>query len=64
MRCAEEDRYQELVRERDEAFDAYMAEIVSAPPVHDRAPDSQKVIDRLLGIYQKAAMKVHHYGIL
>ncbi len=64
VKMAEEARYQELVRERDEAEDAYMAEIKAAPPVRERTKEQQAVIDRLLGIRQEASRRVWHYGVL
>jgi len=64
VKMAEEAKYQELLRERDEAEAAYMAEIKAAPPVRERTREQQQTIDRLLGIRQKASMKVWHYGVL
>ena len=64
MQCAEEAKYRELVKERDEASDAYMDAIKAYPPVRERTKIQQAVIDNFLGIYQKAAQKVWHYGII
>lgn len=64
MRCAEEARYQELVRERDEAEVFYMDLLKSMPPVRDRTPEQQARVDNALGVRQKAAYAVWHYGII
>ncbi len=53
-----------LCAERDNAHAAYMAEVKAAPPVRERTPEQQAVIDRLDSIQRKASQKVWHYGIL
>lgn len=56
--------YEQLIWERDGAFDQYMMEIKQAPPVRERTKELQATIDRLLGIYQAASRRIWHSGII